>query len=138
VVIDSASSELRRQLGPMAWTVLEEMLLGSADTAGECIARVSVRRLASSLGIAKDTAARAVRRLRAAGLLAVSQPRTDRGAFDAGNYVIKIPDCITFIASSTPIAMSSPVATSSPVASPPTRARVGRRDSSQLSLAIES
>ena len=43
--------------------MLEELLLRSNGTANECVARVSVRSLAASLGLAKDTAARASRML---------------------------------------------------------------------------
>lgn len=125
IVVDVASSELRRQLGPTAWAVFEEMLLASDEAAGDRRARVSVRGLASSLGLAKDTVARSIRRLRDAGLLSASQSRDDRGVFEVGAYAINVPDCISFVATS-------------PLPSRPARARVERRDSSQLSLAIES
>ncbi len=124
VVVGAASSELRRALGPTSWVVLEELLLRSHGTNEECVARVSVRSLAASLGLAKDTAARAIGRLRDAGLVTVAQQRTEAGIFDTGSYVIAIPNGVTLIA---PTAAASQ-----------SRARVGRHDSSQLSLAIES
>ena len=124
VVVGAASSDLRRALGPTSWVVLEELLLRSSGTADECVACVSVRSLAASLGFAKDTAARAIRRLRDTGLVTVAQQRTDAGIFDTGTYVIAMPEGVTLTA--------SPPAASQP------RARVGRRDFSQLSLAIES
>ena len=122
IVVGAASSELRRALGPTSWAVLEEMLLRSHGTTDECVACVSVRSLAASLGLAKDTAARAIRRLRDCGFVTVAQRRTDAGIFDTGTYVIALPEGVTLI-------VSPP---------PPSRARVGRRDSSQLSFAIES
>ena len=61
IVVGGESSELRRALGPTSWVVLEELLLRSNGTSDECVARVSVRSLAASLGLAKDTAARAIR-----------------------------------------------------------------------------
>ena len=124
VVVGAASSELRRALGPTSWVVLEELLLRSHGTTGDCVACVSVRSLAASLGLAKDTAARAIRRLRDVGLVTVAQQRTESGIFDTGSYVIAIPNGVTFIAPAP--------------AAPQPRARVGRRESSQLSLAIES
>lgn len=124
IVVGAASSELRRALGPTSWVVLEELLLRSHGTTDECVACVSVRSLAASLGLAKDTAARAIRRLRDAGLVTVAQQRTEAGIFDTGSYVIAIPNSVILIAPAT--------------AAPQPRARVGRRDSSQLSLAIES
>lgn len=124
VVVGAASSELRRALGSTSWMVLEELLLRSDGTADGSVARVSVRSLAASLGLAKDTAARAIRRLRDFGLVTAAQPRTDAGIFDTGTYVIALPDGVTLLAST-------------PTERQP-RARVGRHDLSQLSLAIES
>ena len=124
IVVGAASSELRRALGPTSWVVLEELLLRSHGTTGDCVACVSVRSLAASLGLAKDTAARAIRRLRDAGLVTVAQQRTEAGIFDTGSYVIAIPNGVTVTAPAP--------------AAPQPRARVGRRESSQLSLAIES
>ena len=124
VVVGAASSELRRALDPTSWVVLEELLLRSHGTTGDCVACVSVRSLAASLGLAKDTAARAIRRLRDVGLVTVAQQRTESGIFDTGSYVIAIPNGVTLIAPAP--------------AAPQPRARVGRRESSQLSLAIES
>ena len=123
VVVGAASSDLRRTLGPTSWVVLEELLLRSSGTADECVACVSVRSLAASLGLAKDTAARAIRRLRDTGLVTVAQQRTKAGIFDTGTYVIAMPEGVSL--------------TASPPATPQPRARVGRRDFSQLSLAIE-
>ena len=104
--------------------VLEELSLRSTGTADECVARVSIRALAASLGLAKDTVARAIRRLRDAGLVTVAQRRTNAGVFDTGTYLIALPDSVTLVASA-------------PTATKP-RARVDRRDSLQLSFAIES
>ena len=124
VVVHPASDELRRALGPTSWVVLEELLLRSHGTTHEWVACVSVRSLAASLGLAKDTVARAIRRLRDAGLVTVAQRRTNAGVFATGTYLIALPDSVTLIA-------SAPAPTK-------TRARVDRRDSLQLSFAIES
>ena len=118
VVVGAAAGELRRALGPTSWVVLEELLLCSTGPAEACVAQVSVRALAASLGLAKDTVGRAIRRLRSAGLVTVVQQRTDAGIFDAGTYLIAVPDCIT---------VNAPT----PTAWPP-RARVERRDFSDL------
>ena len=118
VVVGAAAGELRRALGPTSWMVLEELLLCSTGPADACVAQVSVRALAASLGLAKDTVGRAIRRLRSAGLVTVVQQRTDAGIFDTGTYLIAVPDCIT---------VNAPT----PTAWPP-RARVERRDFSDL------
>lgn len=97
IVVGAASSDLRRALGPTSWVVLEELLLRSHGTTDERVACVSVRSLAASLGVAKDTAAPAIRRLRDTGLVTVGQQRTDAGIFDTGTYVIALPDGVTLI-----------------------------------------
>ena len=124
VVVGAAASELRRALGPTSWMVLEELLLCSTGPADSCVACVSVRALAAALGLAKDTVGRAICRLRYAGLVTVVQQRTDAGIFDTGTYLIAVPDCITLNAPTQSTRLP--------------RARVDRRDFSQLSLAIES
>ncbi len=124
IVVGAASCDLRRGLGPTSWVVLEELLLRSNGTTQECVACVSVRSLAASLGLAKDTVARAIRRLRDSGLVTVAQQRTGAGIFATGTYIVALPDGVTL--------------TESAPAAPQPRARVGRRDPSQLSLAIES
>jgi hypothetical protein len=91
VLIGPSASGLRRSLGPTAWTVLEEMLLRSTAAGERRVARVSVRSVARSLGLAKDTAARAIRRLRDDDVVTTIQRRTASGVFDAGVYAITIP-----------------------------------------------
>jgi DNA-binding transcriptional ArsR family regulator len=95
LVIGAASLELRRALGPSAWLVFEEMLLRSTTERGERIAHVSVRSMAAALGVAKDTVARALNRLRDAGLVTPAQPKNKRGLFEAGSYVIEVPEGLT-------------------------------------------
>ena len=56
--------------------------------------------------------------------MTAAQERTNAGIFDIAFYRITVPDGIE-------LAASNPAA-------PEPRARIGRRDSSQLSLAIES
>ena len=93
VVVGAAAGELRRALGPTSWVVLEELLLCSIGPADAFVAQVSVRALAASLGLAKDTGGRAICRLRYAGLVRVVQQRTVAGIFDTGTYRIAVPDC---------------------------------------------
>jgi len=125
VVVTMDASEVRRVLAPSAWMVLEELLLCSSATFdGEYVSCESVRTLSRSLGISKDTVARAIRQLRCAGLVTVAQRRTGAGTFESGSYTITLPDGVT-------LAVPAPAA-------PRNRARLGARDRSQLSLAIES
>lgn len=91
LAFNATAGELRRALKPTSWFVLEEMLLRSTGSDDAIVATVSVRTLASSLGLAKDTTARAVARLREAGLVTAIQARADRGVFEAGVYRITVP-----------------------------------------------
>ena len=67
--VGAEARALRRSVGPAAWVVLEELLLVSTRQAdGHLVAAVSVRDLAELTGLSKDTVARALRRLLAAGV----------------------------------------------------------------------
>lgn len=63
-VVGPAAGVTRRELSPMAWTVLEEMLAASRGSAERCVAELSARSLAAEVGVSKDTIARAIGRLR--------------------------------------------------------------------------
>ena len=64
----------------------QQRLPGAADVVG-----MSVRTLARELGVAPNTAQRALRTLRAAGLVEHAQRRADGGRFDAATYRLVIP-----------------------------------------------
>lgn len=92
LVIGPGATALRHRLDPTAWTVLEELLLASTGPTDACTASVPVRVLAARLGLAKDTVARALVRLRAAGLVtSTQQARTSGGAFATGTYELMVP-----------------------------------------------
>ena len=124
VVLTTGASGVRRALAPTAWMVLEELLLRSNSFGGEFIADVSVRALGRSLGLSKDTVARAIRQLHGGGLVTVSQRRTDIGRFESGSYVLALPAGVTLAWPAPAVLRKS--------------ARLGDRNLSQLSLAIES
>jgi DNA-binding transcriptional MocR family regulator len=60
-------------------------------------ATVSARSLAVTLGLDKNTVARALRRLRNRGIVGPAQRRTNGGTFDVGSYWIALPAGITVL-----------------------------------------
>jgi DNA-binding transcriptional ArsR family regulator len=110
LVIDQTTLVLRRDLGPTAWVVFEALLLESTPTtrAQVRVASTSIRSLAGSLGLAKDTVARALGRLRRAGLVTAMQTRTVAGTFATGSYRLTVPDSITLTVTHTNRAAPSP------------------------------
>jgi DNA-binding transcriptional MocR family regulator len=109
IVIGPAAHELRRYVGATSWMVLEEMMQAATGPADRLVAEVSIRSLAASLGLAKDTVTRAVRRLRDVGVIEVEQRRSERGVFEAGVYRIIVPaPCLAVVASTTQRSRTSP------------------------------
>ena len=142
VVLGPASHELRRHVGPAAWVVLEEMLQRSTSDGDQIVAQVSIRALASSLGLAKDTVARALRRLRELRAIEAMQSRASSGVFDAGSYRITVPAvCLSLVCPPQPPVLSSAARPSSsrPSSSRPSSSRPSsaRRSFGQLSLLSE-
>ncbi len=144
---------LRRSLGPTAWAVLGDVCMDAeSDDAGIQVAATSARRVGDHLGIAKDTAARALRRLTAAGILRRRpQVAGPAGQFTRGTYEVHLPGSVTpapcpafedtvrrappksVDTESAPMPVASAVATPSASARPRTRKTMGPR-SAQLSL----
>jgi DNA-binding transcriptional MocR family regulator len=127
IVLGPRAYELRAYVGATAWSVLEEMMQRSHGDGDHVVALVSIRSLASSLGLAKDTVNRAVRRLRDLGVIEAVQARSEAGVFEAGSYRLAVP-----------VACISVACPSQPSVAPPTpRASSARRSSGQLSLLSE-
>lgn len=110
------AADLRRSLGPVAWCALESLLDRSDD--GRTSAS-SVRALAVDLGVAKNTAHRAIAVLVRAGIIEAAQTRGTDGRFQPGRYVLHLGDLL-----------DSPA----PPAAARMRHRIAARATSQLSL----
>lgn len=128
LVVGVASIEIRRRVGPTAWVVFEELALRSVGARDACTASVSVRSLATRLGMSKDTVARAVVRLRAAGLVSAQQARGSAGTFAVGSYRLHLPESV---------ALDDAAAASAASSRAPGRARAAC-SAVQLAFAIES
>lgn len=81
------AADLRRCLGPVAWCALESPLERSDDGR---TSTSSVRALAVHLGVAKNTAHRAIAVLVRAGLIEAAQTRGTDGRFQSGRYVLHL------------------------------------------------
>ena len=94
LVVGASSSELRRHIGPNAWVVLEELLLGATlddPAVGQAMSRATVRALATRTGLSKDTISRSLHKLRAAKVVAVEAERHDvSGRFVSVRYVVDL------------------------------------------------
>ena len=83
------SAELRKQLGPTAWCALE-CLVERSDDGRTTLA--TVRSVAADLGVAKNTAHRAMSTLARAGLVESVQTRDGEGRFEPGRYLLHLGD----------------------------------------------
>jgi DNA-binding IscR family transcriptional regulator len=82
---------LRRRVGPVAWCALE-VLLERADRDGDCfVVDASVRLVAVELAVATNTAQRALKTLRSAGVIEAVQGRNAGGRFGATHYHLHLP-----------------------------------------------
>lgn len=91
LAVTASSRALRRELGPTAWAVLEDLALDAVpDVTGRLVAATNVRRLAVNLGVSKDAAARALGRLLVCGaIVRLPAPRQDRGTFGPIAYLVR-------------------------------------------------
>jgi hypothetical protein len=86
------SAVARRELGVVAWSVLEVLALVGEDRDGRWVATTNARDLASRLGIGKDRVAAALATLRHAGLVVAHTNRDAKSArFAASCYEVRLP-----------------------------------------------
>jgi hypothetical protein len=84
LIVTGASRVWRRRLGVVAWAALEELALAARRVPAGWVAPVGVRGVAAEIGVNKDTAARAVALLGAAGLLSLQRVAGDDGRRRSG------------------------------------------------------
>ena len=91
LIVKAQSSVWRRQLGPLAWAALEDLALAAHHTEQGWVAPVGVRHVAARVGVTKDTAARAIAVLGAAGLVILQRVPAPDGQWRSG-YRLQLPD----------------------------------------------
>jgi hypothetical protein len=92
--LDAGSRLWRRRLGWLQWAVLEDVALSACPDSDRWTAPVGVRAVAQNLGMTKDTAARALSALQAAGLMTRVNVRLPDGKTRSG-YQLSLPDGVT-------------------------------------------
>jgi hypothetical protein len=93
VRVSQESAAARRDLGALAWAVLETLALaGTFDEDGRWITLTNARDLGRRLGVGKDRAAAALLTLRQAGLVVSHIGRTAGSArFAPSRYEVRVP-----------------------------------------------
>lgn len=94
--LDGRARGFRHEAGPLAWFVLEQLALDAIRDGGSLVAPTSVRELAATVSLNKDTVARAIAVLVRLGVVAHHQPATG-GRFGAGRYALQLPDGLALI-----------------------------------------
>ena len=92
LIVGESAAMTRRQLGATSWVALEELASRRTNTTTDSQVVASVRDLADALGVSKNAAHRAIRRLVDAGLVIPVQSRSTDGRFIAGAYHLTVPD----------------------------------------------
>ena len=88
VVVGVDAAGVRRDVGPLAWCVLE--LLAATPVVDGGVVVASVRSLAVEFGVSKNTMHRAVARLVTAGLVEHEQGRAQDGRLERGGYRLSV------------------------------------------------
>lgn len=133
LLLGPTADETRRSLGPLAWAALEALVTDARPNGDVDVAATTVRQLAEHLGIAKNTAHRAVTALRHAGFIEPLQSRSTSGQFASGSYRLVVAPSILRLAADG----SAPPVVAPPSVARPSSARPSRRvpsPSQQLSL----
>ena len=99
LTIGPGADAVRRAVGPTAWAALE-VLAARADTR-HGVVEANVRHTAAALGLSKNAAHRAIRRLVDAGLIAPTQRRATDGRYLTGEYRLTIPPDVLTVTSVT-------------------------------------
>jgi hypothetical protein len=96
ILLDATSRNWRRRLGALPWAVLEELALAARQTGQGWTAPIGVRGIAATLGITKDTAARAISALHSAELVTAVRISARDGRSRTG-YALNLPPGVSVL-----------------------------------------
>jgi hypothetical protein len=92
VLVESPEvAALRRRVGPVAWCALEVLMTRRNLADDGFVVEASVRLVAGALAVATNTAQRALKTLRSAGVIEPAQARGAGGRFGATGYRLHLP-----------------------------------------------
>ena len=91
-----SSREVKRAVGVTAWAILEDIALDArVDVEGRLVADTNVRRIADNLGLATNTVAKHLGRLRDHGFVLHEEQRADdSGQYATSRYVLDPSACL--------------------------------------------
>ena len=132
LTLGASAPWVRRNVGPVAWAVLEALAERAVVDGATTMSYRSVRDLAADLHLANDTVARALRRLADHGIAQHSADRSATGRFATGHYLLTLPPDVL-----TPTTTTAPTPPTQRPTSPPTTTTTPRTkptDHQQLDL----
>ena len=91
LTLGASAPWVRRNIGPVAWAVLEALAEHAVVDGTTTMSYRSVRDIAADLHLANDTVARALRRLADHGLAQHRSDRSATGRFATGHYLLTLP-----------------------------------------------
>jgi DNA-binding transcriptional ArsR family regulator len=91
VLLTQACRPVRASVGPVAWVVLEELVMAGESAGSMVSVMTTVRQLGEAVGLSKDTVAAALRRLIADGLVVrVDEREGGSGRFGRSAYSVEL------------------------------------------------
>ena len=91
ITLGSSAPELRRELGPNAWVVLEDLVTRAQPTKGHVTVDASTASIVKSVGLGRDGVRAALRRLAKAGVIVTSSARDGHGRFASSVVELHLP-----------------------------------------------
>ena len=132
LTLGASAPWVRRNVGPVAWAVLEALAEHAVIDGTTTMSYRSVRDIAADLHLANDTVARALRRLADHGIVEHRSDRSTTGRFAIGHYLLTLPpDVLTPTPTNPP---PSPINRPTRPASPTTTPRHQPVEHQQLDL----
>ena len=81
IMLGSSAPELRRELGPNAWVVLEDLVTRARSMQGHVTVDASAASIVESVGLGRDCVRATLRRLAKAGVIVTSSAHDGHGRF---------------------------------------------------------